>query len=104
MATPKSTRFDAAQIRHVAQLASLSLTDTEVEKMTGEIAAILKYVDELESLDTSNVPPTAHVQLTAAPFRADEVKPGVTHEEALAAAPRKSHDGFAVPAFVESEE
>jgi aspartyl-tRNA(Asn)/glutamyl-tRNA(Gln) amidotransferase subunit C len=97
-------RIDGAQIRHVAALSSLSLTDAEVEKMTHEIGAILHYVDELESLDTSDVPPTAHVQLTAVALRPDEVRPGLTHEEALAQAPRTSSDGFAVPAFVESEQ
>jgi aspartyl-tRNA(Asn)/glutamyl-tRNA(Gln) amidotransferase subunit C len=98
-----STKIDRAQINHVATLASLSLTDAEAEKMTGEIAAILKYVDELETLDTTNVPPTAHVQLERTAWRADEVHPGVAHDEALAQAPRKAQGGFAVPAFVESE-
>jgi aspartyl-tRNA(Asn)/glutamyl-tRNA(Gln) amidotransferase subunit C len=97
-----SQKIDRAQIEHVAVLASLSLTDAEASKMTEEIGAILKYVDELASLDTSNVPPTAHVQLERADWRPDEVAPGVTHEEALAQAPRAAQDGFAVPAFVES--
>src|SRR4051794_41005926 len=95
--------IDRAQIEHVAQLASLSLTEAEVETMAREVGAILKYVDELESVDTSSVPPTAYVQLQRTPWREDEVKPGVTHDEALAQAPRQALDGFAVPAFVESE-
>src|SRR6476646_3350399 len=96
--------IDRAQIEHVAQLASLSLTDAEVAKMTGEIGAILKYVDELQTVDTSNVPPTAHVQLERASWREDTVKPGVSREEALAQAPRQAEDGFAVPAFVENDQ
>jgi aspartyl-tRNA(Asn)/glutamyl-tRNA(Gln) amidotransferase subunit C len=96
-------RIDRALIHHVAELASLSLTDGEAEKLTHEIGAILKYVDELETLDTAGVPPTAHVQLESAGFRADEVQPGVPHERALSQAPRTSGGGFAVPAFVESE-
>jgi aspartyl-tRNA(Asn)/glutamyl-tRNA(Gln) amidotransferase subunit C len=95
-------RFDHAQIQHVAQLASLSLTEAEAQKMTGEIAAILKYVDELESLDTSSVPPTAYVQLEASAWREDVVKPGVSRDLALGQAPRRSEDGFAVPGFVET--
>jgi aspartyl-tRNA(Asn)/glutamyl-tRNA(Gln) amidotransferase subunit C len=96
-------RFDRATIDHVAKLASLSLTDAEAEKLAGELGAILGYVDELAALDTSDVPPTAYVQLERAAWRADEPKPGVAHEVALAQAPRTSQGGFAVPAFVESE-
>ena len=97
------TKIDRAQINHVATLAALSLTDAEASKLTNEMASILKYVDELEQLDTADVPPTAHVQLERTAFRADVVLPGVTHEEALAAAPRTAQDGFAVPGFVDSE-
>src|SRR3954453_9628526 len=97
-----SQKIDRAQIEHVAVLASLTLTDAEATTMTEEIGAILKYVDELGTLDTSDVPPTAHVQLERTAWRKDEVEPGVTHEEALAQAPRAAQGGFAVPAFVES--
>lgn len=96
-------RIDRALIQHVAQLASLSLTDAEGEKLTHEIGAILKYVGELGTLDTADVPPTAYVQLEASSWRADEVQPGISHERALSQAPRASQGGFAVPGFVESE-
>jgi aspartyl-tRNA(Asn)/glutamyl-tRNA(Gln) amidotransferase subunit C len=107
-------RIDRTLIQHVAQLASLSLTEAEGVKMTGEIAAILKYVGELETLDTSDVPPTAYIQLGRegapqgappgqASWRADHVEPSVSHDRALAQAPRAAQGGFAVPGFVESE-
>ncbi len=107
--------LDRALISHVAQLSSLSLTDAEAEKLTHELAAIVKYVSELETLDTSNVPPTAHVQdgeqarsatrstpEARAALRADEVIPGLSHEDALSQAPRVAAGGFAVPPFVDS--
>ncbi len=105
MTKPKANPIDPAQIRHVAQLASLSLTDDEVESMTHEIGAILGYFGELDALDTRDVPPTAHVQLEAASWRADVAAPGLSRDEALAQAPRRAGDGsgFAVPAFVETE-
>ena len=61
-------------------------------------------MDELDALDTSNVPPTAHVQLgrRERAWRADEVKPCLSHEDALAQAPRTAQGWFAVPGFVES--
>ncbi len=97
-------RIDRALIEHVAQLASLSLSEAEAETMTREVAAILRYVGELDSLDTSNVPPTAQVGVRRAPaLRADEVCPCLSNDEALAQAPRVSGGGFAVPVFVESD-
>ncbi len=95
-------RIDRSLIRHVATLASLSLTDAESDKLTEEVAAILKYVGELDTLDTSNVPPTAQVAIgREGALRADQVVPGLSHEAALSQAPRASQGGFAVPAFVE---
>lgn len=94
-----SDRIDRALLHHVAELASLSLSDAEADKLTGELAAIVRYVSELDAVDTSNVPPTAHVQLQSASLRADEVQPCLSHEDALAQAPRAAHGGFAVPAF-----
>jgi aspartyl-tRNA(Asn)/glutamyl-tRNA(Gln) amidotransferase subunit C len=99
----KAEGIDRALIDHVAQLASLSLTEAEANKLTGEVAGILKYVGELATLDTSSVPPTAQVGAgpDAGALRADEVRPGLSHEDAVAQAPRESHGGFAVPGFVE---
>jgi aspartyl-tRNA(Asn)/glutamyl-tRNA(Gln) amidotransferase subunit C len=94
--------IDRALIQHVAQLSSLSLTEAEAQKLTQEVATILAYVSELSSLDTSDVPPTAQVGVEhRAALRPDEVKPGLSHEDALAQAPRTSQEGFAVPGFVE---
>jgi len=106
-----TTRIDRAQIEHVAQLASLVLTDDEAERLTRELADIVRYVEELNELDTSGIEPTASVrQNVSAPgaepsesaWRADDVAPSLDPEETLAQAPRSAHGGFAVPTFVES--
>jgi len=95
--------IDRALIAHVATLASLSLTEDEAQKMTGEIASILGYIKELDTLDTSDVPPTAQIALGhQSALREDRVVEGLTNEAALAQAPRASQGGFAVPAFVEA--
>lgn len=94
--------MDRAQIRHVAELAELELTEDEEIRLVEEIGRIVAYVAELDALDTSGVPPTAHVTAdAAAPLRADEPRPGLSHEDALAGAPRAAHGGFSVPTFVE---
>jgi aspartyl-tRNA(Asn)/glutamyl-tRNA(Gln) amidotransferase subunit C len=100
MAGPK---IDDALVRDVARLASLSLSDDEATRFAGELATIVEYVAQLDALDTSGVPPTAHVQLDRMPLRADELAPCLTHDEALAQAPRVEGEGFAVPAFVDEK-
>lgn len=92
--------MDRAQIRHVAELSELALTDEEEERLATEIGRIVTYFAELDAIDTSNVPPTSHVMTEARPLRKDEPRPGLTNEEALAGAPRAEHGGFVVPTFV----
>jgi aspartyl-tRNA(Asn)/glutamyl-tRNA(Gln) amidotransferase subunit C len=94
--------FPLARIRHVAQLAELRLSEEEEVRFAAEVGRIVAYVAELEAIDTTGVPPTAHVTAEAgSPLRPDEPRIGLTHDEALAGAPRTAHDGFSVPTFVE---
>jgi aspartyl-tRNA(Asn)/glutamyl-tRNA(Gln) amidotransferase subunit C len=93
--------IDRAQIEHVAKLACVTLTNDEATAFASELAAIVRYVNELSSVDTTDVPPTAHVQLGASSLRADEILAGLSNDEALDQAPRKDHGAFAVPGFVE---
>ena len=88
-------------VLHVAKLARLELTETEIDRMQRDLNGILEYVDELSELDTKDVPATTQVAVVAAPFRADEPRPCLPHDLALSQAPRTSSDGFAVPAFVD---
>ena len=98
--------LDLDQIRHIAQLAELSLTPQEEHRLRGELGRIVAFFAELDAIDTTDVPPTAHVAGTdpgasEEGWREDVVRPGIGHDEALAAAPRAEHGGFAVPTFVE---
>jgi len=95
-------KIDRGVVDHVKKLACLSLTDEETARMTADLAAIVKYVEELSELDTSNVEPTTSVQLGPTAWRADTVCEGLSHDDALAGAPRSGDGGFAVPGFVES--
>ena len=88
-------------VLHVARLARLELTEAEVRRMIEDLGKILDYVALLNELDTSAVPPTAHVAVETAPFRQDRAVPGLTVESALSQAPRQNGGGFAVPAFVD---
>jgi aspartyl-tRNA(Asn)/glutamyl-tRNA(Gln) amidotransferase subunit C len=96
---------DLERIRHVAQLAELSLNPEEETRLAGDLGRILTLFAELDAIDTTGVPATAHVagleHVVSGPgWREDVVRPGLAHDEALAGAPRVEHDGFAVPTFV----
>lgn len=93
--------IDRARLEHIAKLSALSLHDDEVDQLARDLSAIVNYVDALASVDLTGVPPTAHVQFEASPWRADDVVAGLTREQALSSAPQVEHDGFAVPVFVE---
>lgn len=88
-------------VLHVAKLARLELTETEIDRMQRDLDGILTYVNQLSELDTSDVAPTTQVAVVAAPFRADAPHRSLPHDLALSQAPRSSSDGFAVPAFVD---
>jgi aspartyl-tRNA(Asn)/glutamyl-tRNA(Gln) amidotransferase subunit C len=88
-------------VRNVAKLARLDLRADEIVRMAAELSAIVEYVQKLDELDTSDVPPTAHVRLARVALRQDVPRPCLSHDEALAEAPRVAHEGFAVPAFVD---
>ena len=97
------TTIDGALVRHVAALASLSLSDDEAARLVGELGELVAYMTLLDGLDTTGVPPMAHVERSRMPLRHDEPAPGLSHEEALGQAPRVEGEGFAVPAFVDAK-
>lgn len=101
MASNANGPIHADEVRKLAALAHLELSESEVESMTGELARVLAYVRTLEEVDVSSVPPTAQVQLERQGLRADEPRASLPHELAMREAPKVSQDGFAVPTFVE---
>ena len=93
--------LSAEQVRWVANLARLELTDAELATMTGQLNRIVEYVDQLQELNTEGVEPLAHALEIANVFRADEPQPSLTVDEALANAPRRRGDFYAVPAVLD---
>jgi len=84
-------------VRYVAKLARLRLSDDEISRMTNELAKILGHIDKMRELDTSEVAPTAHVLDIANVTRADRGAPSLPRAEALRNAPAVSDDCFRVP-------
>ena len=89
--------FAADQIRYVATLARLRLTDEEVARFAAQLDQILGHVDTLKSLKTDDVPPTSHAIPMANVFRRDALAPSLPTEAALANAPQREGPFFKVP-------
>lgn len=84
-------------VRYVAKLARLRLEQDEAARMTGELATILAHIDKMSELDTSDVPPTAHVLDVVNVTRPDTPRPSLPRSEALRNAPAVSGESFRVP-------
>ena len=86
------------QVLHVARLARLQLTEEEIDRFAGELSKVLDYVDTIEQLgNLDDVPPTSHVISVENALRADEPRPSIPVEQALANAPDAAQGGFRVP-------
>lgn len=97
------TEITRDEVRRIAELAELQLSEAEVDQYRDQLAAILSHFKALEGLDTGGVPPTQHVQDVENVLRADEARPSVARDEALANAPRQRDGFFEVPAVIERE-
>jgi aspartyl-tRNA(Asn)/glutamyl-tRNA(Gln) amidotransferase subunit C len=88
------------EVRELAVLARLALTEQEVARLTGDLDAILDYVDAMRELDTTGVEPMTHAVPFDCPLRPDQVAPSLPVDEALANAPRREASFFQVPRIV----
>lgn len=97
------TQITLDQVRHVAKLARLALSETELETMREQLSRILGHVASLGALDVASVPPTSHAVPMQAPLRADVVRDSLPRSELLAAAPSTEAGAFAVPKVLDGE-
>lgn len=88
-------------VRKVASLARLRVSDAEVASLTSDLTAILGYVDVLNEIDTTNVEPMVHAVELSNVLRADNVVASLPREAALSNAPSTDGQYFLVPAIIE---
>ena len=91
------SRIRPEEVREIANLARLALTEDEIGRMTQDLDAILGYVDALRELDTSAIEPMTHAVPFDCPLRPDVVGTSLSVDEALANAPRREASFFQVP-------
>jgi aspartyl-tRNA(Asn)/glutamyl-tRNA(Gln) amidotransferase subunit C len=92
------------EVRYVADLSNLQLTDAEVVKLQADLNGILEHMDKLKEIDTTGVEPMAQVLFDAgetATLRADTPQPPLGSQTALANAPQPGAGYFKVPRIIE---
>ena len=94
-------KIDKEQVKKVAKLSRLELTEAEIEEFTGQLSAILGYVEKMNELDTDSVEPLAHCLPMHNVFRRDCVKDSLGTEKALANAPQRDGQFFKVPKILD---
>ena len=101
-------KITVQEVENVANLARLEFNEQEKQQFTDHLARILDYIDKLNELDTTEVPPTSHVlrikndpKLNQGVVKEDAVKPSYPREEVLANAPSPKEGYFEVPKVIE---
>lgn len=94
-------RLSQEEVRHIAELARLALSDEELARYQGQLSTILEHFERLQELDTEAIPPTATVLPLRSVMRADEPRPPSPRESILANAPATEEGCFKVPAVLE---
>jgi aspartyl-tRNA(Asn)/glutamyl-tRNA(Gln) amidotransferase subunit C len=89
--------IDREQVLHVARLARLALSEEEIQRMSGELPAILEHVERMNELDLEGVEPTSHVVALENVMREDEPRPSWDRDRILEGAPDPSDGAFRVP-------
>ena len=93
-------KVEIGEVEHVALLARLKLSEEEKKLFTGQLNAILDYIEKLNELDTSAIEPTFHVVSHQNLMREDEVKESFTQEASLENAPERAQGCFRVPKII----
>lgn len=91
------------EVKKIAQLAKLKLSENEVDEFTGDMNEILGYMDKLNELDTGDVKPLYHPLEGTNVFRDDKLKKSINREDALKNAPERTEEFFKVPKVIKTD-
>jgi len=95
------SQLSIEEVGRVAHLARLELTDTEKQRLTGQLNDLLAQFSQLQEIDTTGIPPTSHPFLLRNVMREDVARPSLSRDKATQNAPEKRDGNFIVPQIVE---
>jgi aspartyl-tRNA(Asn)/glutamyl-tRNA(Gln) amidotransferase subunit C len=90
-------------VAHLAKLARIEMTPSELDHMASELDQILGAVKRVQEVASADISPTSHPLSMSNVFREDVVKPSLSNDEALSGAPAKAEDRFKVPQILGEE-
>ena len=102
MANASSSLLDEKQVRHVAKLARLKLTDADVPRFSQQISSILQYIAQLQQVNTTGFEAMSHPLPLTNVLRDDEVKPSLPVQQVLQNAPSSEGPFFTVPQVLDA--
>ncbi len=94
-------KLSREEVLHIARLARIGLTESEISRFSEQLSQILENFEVLQQVDTTGVPPTAQSVALQSVTRDDEVAPSLPSDDILANAPRREGDFFRVRAVLE---
>ncbi|HEY3259161.1 MAG TPA: Asp-tRNA(Asn)/Glu-tRNA(Gln) amidotransferase subunit GatC [Pseudonocardiaceae bacterium] len=98
------TTISREEVAHLAMLARLAVTDAELDVFATQLDVILQSVARVSEIAADDVPPSSHSVPLTNIYRDDQVRPGLTQQQALAAAPAAEDGRFRVPRILGAEE
>ncbi|MCH8197932.1 MAG: Asp-tRNA(Asn)/Glu-tRNA(Gln) amidotransferase subunit GatC [Proteobacteria bacterium] len=93
--------LDKATVAKIARLARIKVPDGDLDALAGELSKILDWIEQLNEVDTRDVPPMTHVAAMKLKWRQDEVTGAPTRDDLIANAPEERDGFFAVPKVLE---
>lgn len=93
--------LDKAAVAHIASLARIRLSESELDPLAAELSNILSFVEQLDEVNTDGVAPMTSVAAMSLPMRDDKVTDGANPEAVLGNAPHSARGFFTVPKVVE---
>jgi aspartyl-tRNA(Asn)/glutamyl-tRNA(Gln) amidotransferase subunit C len=98
-----STTISRADVAHLASLSRLALSDEELDRFAGQLDVIITSVARVSEIVTDDIPPSSHALPLTNIMRDDELRPGLTQDEALSGAPAAELGRFRVPRILGEE-
>ncbi|WP_285732393.1 Asp-tRNA(Asn)/Glu-tRNA(Gln) amidotransferase subunit GatC [Nocardiopsis sp. ATB16-24] len=98
------TAITRDEVAHLARLSRLALDESELDTLAAQLGDILTAVAKVQEVAKGDIPPSSHALPLTNVYRPDEVGPGLTHEQAMAAAPAVEDQRFRVPRILGEDE
>tara|TARA_B100000029_G_scaffold216215_1_gene214035 strand:+ start:903 stop:1190 length:288 start_codon:yes stop_codon:yes gene_type:complete len=93
--------IDKDTVKHISKLARISLDDKKIDSLTKDLSSIMKFIENLNKLNTEKTPPLTSIINASLKSRKDEVKDGKIRDQILKNSPEKNDEFFVVPKVIE---